>query len=99
MTTLAPIQTLAPENIDVTVLPNTYVGLKQGFNWGAFLLWFIIITAIVFFFLWLFKPSLLQSTTVGGVPTGQPDVWKTLLGAIIVALIIMALIYLVRGCK
>ena len=98
MTTLQPIQTLAPERIDVVVTPTNGV-ISHGINWGALLLWFFIIGAIAYFILWLVKPSWLQATGPLGAPTGVADVWKTLLAAIVIAIIIIAIIYLIRGCR
>jgi hypothetical protein len=78
----------------VDVAPQGYVAS----GWGQFLLWFIIIAVIAWFILYSFKPVWVQKTNAQGQPTGEADPCKTLFAAIIIALIVIILIWLLRSC-
>jgi hypothetical protein len=70
---------------------------KQGAGWGMAVLSFIIIALIVYFILYLWKPTWLQKTDANG-PTGQIDVGKTIIASVIITLIILLIVWIIRGC-
>lgn len=92
--TQLPLNSLAPTDTDVSVVTTAPKNNVMSNNFINLLLWFIIITAIVYLILYFLKPSFLlkpDSTVV--------DVSKTLITSIIIALIFIFILYLIRGCR
>ena len=88
-----PVETLACEQ-------ETSASSYSGYAWGgiaSLILWFFIIAVIVWFILWLTKPTAVQYKNAAGEPTGQVDAGKVLIGAIVISLIIVILIALFRA--
>ena len=97
MSTRQPLSTLAQTTPSPTVITAT--PKKQSIVSGNFvnlLLWFLIIAAVVFFILYLLKPDMVQRRDAVGIPTGEVDSSKALIGAIIVAIIIVFVIYIFK---
>lgn len=67
---------------------------KRG-NLLGLLLWTVILSVIVTIILVFWKPEIIQKTNIDGDPIGELDGAKTILAAIIVALAIVLLVYLV----
>lgn len=59
------------------------------------ILWFVIIAVIAGIILALWKPTIVQKDNVNGNPTGELDTSKVVVGALIISLIIVIIIYLV----
>ncbi len=99
-TTTVPVPTITNTTLTYPQIPaqpvvtNNYIGNK-----GNLLLWFLIIAVIAYLILYIWKPTLLQRTDAGGIPTGVADPIKVLIAAIIVALIIVLLIWLFTRCR
>jgi hypothetical protein len=70
----------------------------QGKSASSLLLWFVIITLIAWAILYFWNPQMVRKT-VNGVPTQDADVGKSLLGAVLIGLVIVLIIWLVRACK
>nr|QBK90385.1 MAG: membrane protein [Pithovirus LCPAC103] len=69
----------------------------RGGHWFLNLvIWFIIIAVIVWFILVSTKPTWVQKTDENGITTGEVDQGRALLWAVIIALIIVVVIWLVR---
>lgn len=69
----------------------------RGGNWFLNLvIWFIVIAVIVWFILVSTKPTWVQKNDDNGVTTGEVDQGKAILWAVIIALIITAVIWIVR---
>lgn len=69
----------------------------RGGHWFLNLvIWFIIITVIVWFILVSTKPTWVQKRDDNGVTTGEVDQGRAILWAVIIALIITAVIWVVR---
>ena len=69
----------------------------RGGHWFLNLvIWFIIIAVIVWFILVSTKPTWVQKRDDDGVTTGEVDQGRALLWAVIIALIIVVVIWLVR---
>ena len=62
------------------------------------ILWFIIITVVAWIILWSWKPEIVQSTDSQGQPTGEPDGAKVLVGAVIIGILAIIIIYLLWYC-
>ena len=65
-------------------------------GWAKWLLWFIVITIIVWFILYVLKPTWVMKTDQAGKPTNEVDPVRTFFAAIIIALLILLLIYAIR---
>ena len=66
-------------------------------NWGQYLLWFIVVTLVVWIILYVLKPLFLQSRDpTTGLPTGQVDTGKALAVSVIIAIIIIIILWLVK---
>lgn len=65
-------------------------------NYTSLLLWFVIITIIVWLFLYFLKPVWVQETDLPGNPTGIVSIWKSFLWAVIIALILTLIIWVIR---
>lgn len=61
-------------------------------------LWFIIIAVIAWIVLWSWSPKIVQKTDSQGKATGEPDGSKVLVGAVIVGLLAVIIIYLLWYC-
>lgn len=69
----------------------------KGGSWFLNLvIWFIIIAVIIWFILVSTKPTWVQKYDENGVATGEVDQGKALLWAVIIALIVVVIIWLVR---
>lgn len=88
-----PIQSLACED---PCKEKKCDGYGMGWGVGAAILWFIVIVVIVWFLLWVFKPVCLQLVGVDGRPTGQVDAGRVLVAAIVIAIIILVIAWLIR---
>lgn len=65
-------------------------------TWGLYLVWFIITALIVWVILYLLRPAFLSSRNPDGSYTGIPDTGKTLGAAVVIALIVVLIVWLVR---
>lgn len=65
--------------------------MDGSFAWG--LVWFIIISFIVYVILISVKPSWVQSTNADGSPSGNLDASKAILWTIVIAFIISIIIW------
>ena len=74
---------------------------KKGFemdkNFWNLLLYFIIFGIIWYFIFYILKFSFVQKKDIAGVPTGEIDVGRCVVCAIIASLITILIIYLLRG--
>lgn len=61
------------------------------------LLWFVVIALIIWFILYVLKPSWIMKCGPDGKPTNEVDPMKTFFAAIIIALLVLLLIYAIRG--
>ena len=91
-----PLSTLVPSPEAVMVAPGAYKVIDgspqmQAWNWGAFILWFIIIAVIVWLILYSLKPGWVLN------PDGTVNGGKVLVSAIIIALIIIFIIWLIKA--
>ena len=69
----------------------------RGGHWFLNLvIWFVIVAVIVWFILVSTKPTWVQKNDENGVSTGEVDQGKAILWAVIIALIITAVIWVVR---
>ena len=69
----------------------------RGGHWFLNLvIWFIIVAVIVWFILVSTKPTWVQKTDDNGVATGEVDQGRAILWAVIIALIITCVIWVVR---
>jgi hypothetical protein len=84
-----PLSALAATPVD-----NNGYNMKKG--WGTYVLWFIIIAVIAWFILYSLRPTWVQQET-NGSPNGQVDAGKVLLWAIVIALIVVLLVWLIRS--
>jgi hypothetical protein len=104
MATRRPLTQLAP-----TAAPVVHVEVehkdasdrqKTSSSIGAnLLLWFVIIGLIAWFLLYALKPKIVQKVGLDGQPTGEADVGKSLLGALLIALVVVLIIWLLRASK
>lgn len=65
-------------------------------NWGLYLVWFIVATLIIWIILYLLRPAFLQTRNPDGSYTGNVDNGKAFGAAVVLALIIVLIIWLVR---
>ncbi len=70
-----------------------------GAGAGNLILWFVVIGLIAWCLLYALKPTVVQKVGLDGLPTGDADTGKTLLGALLIALIITLIIWLLRSCR
>jgi len=79
---------------------TTNVGNNQRRNRSllTLILWFIIITVVAWIILWSWKPEIVQKTDSQGQPTGEPDGAKVLIGAVIIGVLAIIVIYLLWYC-
>jgi hypothetical protein len=101
MATRRPLTQLAP-----TAAPVVHVEVERhdapkpsSAIAANLLLWFVIIGLIAWFLLYALKPKIVQKVGLDGQPTGEADVGKSLLGALLIALVVVLLIWLLRASK
>lgn len=95
MSTRRPVSQLAP-----TTNPTMNgEGSDKSSTAAHLLLWFVIIGLISWFLLYALKPTVVQKVGPNGKATGEPDVGKSLLGALLIALVIVLIIWLIRASK
>lgn len=64
------------------------------------ILWFVIIAIVAWFLMYFLKwPTFVQKVDAQGQPTGVADAGKSLLAAVILALIIVLIIWLFRSSR
>jgi hypothetical protein len=63
------------------------------------LIWFIVLALIFWALLYWLNPAAVQRVGLDGNPTGTVDVTKALLGAVIIALIIVLVMWLFKACQ
>ena len=68
----------------------------NGYGWWFFLFWFLIIGIIVWFLLFALKPDFVQKKDCDGYPTGEVDQGRVLGTAIVVALIIILVVWILQ---
>lgn len=78
-------------------LGTTGSSFNVGGSCGMFILWFVIIAVIAWLILYAIKPSVVQKVNAQNVHTGEPDPLKVLVGAILIAIIIVIIIWLFRS--
>lgn len=78
-------------------VPVVAIAASGMSTWAQWLLWFIVIAIIVWFILYVLKPSWVMKCDVNGKPTNEVDPVKTFFAALIIALLILLLIYAIRG--
>jgi hypothetical protein len=101
MSVQQPLEVLAPIKSDtVVVTDNVNIQIVEnkpkmaGYTWtwlGALLLWFIIFTVIFWLIYYSLKPSFVLQND-----SNQIDTAKVLLAAVITALILIIIIWLIR---
>jgi len=91
----APLSTLAPTPVVVVEQKPVVYNMTSG--WGALILWFIIIAVITWFILYSLRPTWVQRKDSNGQPTGAIDAGRVLLASIVIALIIVIIVWLIRG--
>ena len=86
-----PISSLAPH-------PATAGSSYMSGGASNLLLWFVIIVLIAWFLMYFLKwPTFVQKVNAQGQPTGVADAGRSLLAAVILALIIILIIWLFRS--
>lgn len=86
---------IKPEYVDTKQYVND--NNKQKGNLLSLILWFIIIAVIAGIILALWNPTVVQKNDLNGEPTGELDACKVIIGALIISLIIVIIIYLIRS--
>ena len=66
-------------------------------NWVNLLVWFLIITAIVWLFLYVLKPGFIQQKDINGNPTGNIDQTQAILWSLLIAALIVIILYFLRN--
>jgi len=72
---------------------------RQDGNLLALILWFIIIAIFTAIVLSLWNPPIVQKNDLNGNATGDLDPIKVILGALIISLIVIIIIYLIRSAR
>lgn len=94
---VVPIATLAPGPVVVEKVEVKPVGYRISEGWASLVLWFIIVAVIAWFVLYSLRPTWVQQRGADGLPTGQVDAGRVLLAAIVIALIIVLIVWLLRA--
>ena len=68
----------------------------QEHNWGLYVVWFIVAVLIIWIILYLLRPAFLQTRNPDGTYTGNVDNAKAFGAAVVLALIIVLIVWLVR---
>ena len=84
-------ESLEPVPGPVPVVNNNNYGLSNG---GHLLAWLIGLTVLFWLIFWLWDPTFVQNKNANGTPNGTPNPWLALLWGFIVAIVIVALIWL-----
>lgn len=95
-----PISNLAPSpGVVVAETVAVVTPAKQGCNnnWASLIVWFLVIAVIVWFILYATKPCCIRKKDARGLPCDDVD-WCRLLGAaVVIAIILLIIIWLIRA--
>ena len=84
-----------PEPYYTLESPNDFVVTPRRSGWNL-LLWLLILTAIFWVIWYLIRPTFIRQTSALGVPTDQIDQWKLFFVALASAIVVLALLYLLK---
>lgn len=92
-----PLSTLAQESPEVSTCKVSNTKVFTSGNFVSYIIWFIIIAIVVWIILVASHPTWVQNYNELGQPTGVVDQAKAITWAIIIALIIVIIIWIVRA--
>lgn len=103
MSTATPSYTSRPKNINSLAPPvNVNVTKEQPIivkkSGSNVLLWFILASLAAWLAFYFVKPAIVQ-TRVAGVPTGNADIWKSLIAGLLVGAAVALLVWLLTACR
>lgn len=75
-------------------LDTTIIKKSHSMN---FVMWFLGLTIILILILWMLAPTWVQAKDLNGYPTGQLNWFNLVIIAAVIALVAVAVIYMVRG--